>query len=200
VTGLLGGTFNPPHNGHLALARAAQEHFDLDDGAIAVLVAERPGHKEVQLDAATRLKLARAAFPDYQVEADPYERTVDLLRGGRWTEPLFLIGADQFADFPTWKDPEGVLALARIGVATRPGFPRERLDAVLQQLARPDRVELFEIEPVPISSRDIRDRVSRRESIDGLVPEGVAELIESLGLYENGGYTSAVLETELKPH
>jgi nicotinate-nucleotide adenylyltransferase len=200
VTGLLGGTFNPPHNGHLALARAAQEHFDLDDLALAVLVAERPGHKEVQLDAETRLKLARAAFPDYLVEPDPYERTVDLLRAGRWREPLFLIGADQFADFPTWKDPEGVLALARIGVATRPGFSRERLDAVFQQLSRPDRVELFEIEPVPISSRDIRDRVSRGESIDGLVPPAVAELIEALGLYQNGGYTSVVSETELKPH
>jgi nicotinate-nucleotide adenylyltransferase len=198
VTGLLGGTFNPPHNGHLALARAAQQHFDLDD--LAVLVAVRPGHKEVQLDAETRLKLVRAAFPDYRVESDPYERTVDLLRAGRWSEPLFLIGADQFADFPTWKDPDGVLALARIGVATRPGFPRERLDSVLQQLSRPDRVELFEIEPVPISSREIRDRVSRGESIDGLVPSAVAELIESLELYRNGGYTSAVLETELKPH
>jgi nicotinate-nucleotide adenylyltransferase len=185
VIGLLGGTFNPPHNGHLALARAAQEHFDLDD--LVVLVAERPGHKEVQLDAATRLKLARAAFPDCQVEPDPYERTVELLRAGRWSEPLFLIGADQFADFPTWKDPEGVLELARIGVATRPGFPSERLDAVLQKLSRPDRVVRFEIEPVPISSREIRDRVSRGESIDGLVPTPVAELIESLGLYRDGG-------------
>jgi nicotinate-nucleotide adenylyltransferase len=181
VTGLLGGTFNPPHNGHLALARAAQEHFDLDD--LAVLVAERPGHKEVQLDADTRLKLARAAFPDFQVEPDPYERTVDMLRTGRWNEPLFLIGADQFADFLTWKDPDGVLALARIGVATRPGYPRDRLDAVLQRVSQPDRVELFEIEPVPISSREIRDRVSRGDPIDGLVPPAVAELIQSLALY-----------------
>jgi len=184
VTALLGGTFNPPHNGHLALARAAQEHFDLDD--LAVLVAVRPGHKEVQLDADTRLQLARAAFPDYQVELDPHERTVDLLRAGRWSEPLFLIGADQFADFLTWKDPEGVLALSRIGVATRPGYPHDRLDAVLQHLSRPDRVELFEIEPVPISSREIRDRVGRGEPIDGLVPQAVAGLIESLGLYRNG--------------
>jgi nicotinate-nucleotide adenylyltransferase len=183
VNGLLGGTFNPPHNGHLALARAAQEHFGLDD--MAVLVAERPGHKKVQLDAETRLKLAQAAFPDFEVEPDPHERTVDMLRAGRWREPLFLIGADQFADFLTWKDPEGVLALSRIGVATRPGYPRERLDAVLRQLSRPDRVELFEIEPVPISSREIRDRVSRGESIAGLVPPAVAELIESLGLYQN---------------
>jgi nicotinate-nucleotide adenylyltransferase len=181
VTGLLGGTFNPPHNGHLALARAAQEHFGLDD--LVVLVAERPGHKEVQLDAETRLKLAQAGFPDYEVEPDPHERTVDMLRAGDWSEPLFLIGADQFVDFLTWKDPEGVLALARIGVATRPGYPRERLDAVLKQLSRPDRVEMFEIEPVPISSREIRDRVSRGESIDGLIPPAVAELIRSLGLY-----------------
>jgi len=184
VTALLGGTFNPPHNGHLALARAAQEHFDLDD--LTVLVAVRPGHKEVQLDADTRLQLARAAFPDYQVELDPHERTVDLLRAGRWSEPLFLIGADQFADFLTWKDPEGVLALSRIGVATRPGYPHDRLDAVLQHLSRPDRVELFEIEPVPISSREIRDRIGRGEPIDGLVPQAVAGLIESLGLYRNG--------------
>jgi nicotinate-nucleotide adenylyltransferase len=181
VTGLLGGTFNPPHNGHLALARAALQHFDLD--ALVVLVAERPGHKEVQLDAGTRLELARAAFPDYEVEPDPHERTVDMLRAGRWREPLFLIGADQFADFLTWKDPEGVLALSRIGVATRPGYPRERLDTVLRQLSQPDRVELFEIEPIEISSREIRDRVGRNESIAGLVPPAVAELIESLGLY-----------------
>jgi nicotinate-nucleotide adenylyltransferase len=180
---LLGGTFNPPHNGHLALADAARAHFGLD--GLTVLVAERPGHKEVQLDADTRLRLAQAAFPDYQVERDPYERTVDMLRAERWDDPLFLIGADQFADFLSWKDPEGVLALARIGVATRPGFPRERLDAVLRELSRPDRVELFEIDPVPISSREIRDRVGRGEPIDGLVPPAVAELIESLGLYRD---------------
>ncbi len=184
MTGLLGGTFNPPHNGHLALAQSAQEHFGLDD--LVVLVAERPGHKDVQLDAGTRLKLAQAAFPDYKVEPDPHERTVDMLRAGRWREPLFLIGADQFADFLTWKDPEGVLALARIGVAARPGYPRERLDPVLRQLSRSDRVELFEIEPVPISSRAIRDRVRCGEPIDGLVPPAVGELIASLGLYRNG--------------
>jgi len=183
VTGLLGGTFNPPHNGHLALARGAQKHFDL--AGLTVLVAERPGHKRAGLDADTRLKLARAAFPDYQVEPDPYERTVDMLRARNWDEPLFLLGADQFAEFLTWKDPEGVLALSRIGVATRPGFPLERLDSVLQQLPRPDRVELFEIEPVSSSSQEIRDRVGRGESIDGLVPPAVAELIESLGLYRN---------------
>jgi nicotinate-nucleotide adenylyltransferase len=185
VTGLLGGTFNPPHYGHLEVAGAAERYFDLDE--LVVLIAVRPGHKEVQLDAGTRLRLALAAFPDREVELDPYERTVDMLNAGRWHEPLFLVGADEFCDFLTWKDPEGVLARARLGVATRPGFPHERLDNVLQELSRPDRVELFEIEPVPISSRDIRERVARGEPIDDLVPSGVAELIESLGLYRNGG-------------
>jgi nicotinate-nucleotide adenylyltransferase len=183
VTGLLGGTFNPPHYGHLALAKAAEERFDLDE--LVVLVAVRPGHKEVHLDSDTRLQLAQAAFPDREVEPDPYERTVDMLEAGRWRDPLFLIGADEFSDFLTWKDPEGVVARARIGVAARPGYPRDRLDDVLRELSRPDRIELFEIEPVPISSRDIRDRVARGEPIDGLVPPAVAELIESLGLYRN---------------
>lgn len=181
MTGLLGGTFNPPHDGHLALARRAKEHFGLDE--LVILVAVRPGHKEVQLDADTRLALTRAAFPDEQVELDPHERTVDLLREGRWQDPLFVIGADQFAEFLTWKDPEGVLERARVAVATRPGYPRERLDEVLNRLSQRDRVELFELEPVPISSREIRDRVARGEAIDDLVPPVVAELIAARGLY-----------------
>jgi len=183
VTGLLGGTFNPPHFGHLELARAAQERFDLDE--LAILVAVKPGHKEVQLDADKRLRLAQAAFPEYVVELDPYERTVDMLKAGRWRDPLFLIGADEFSDFVSWKDPDGVVARARLGVATRPGYPREHLDEVLRELDQPERVELFEIEPVPISSREIRDRVARGEPIDEFVPPAVVELIESLGLYRN---------------
>jgi nicotinate-nucleotide adenylyltransferase len=184
VTGLLGGTFNPPHNGHVALARAALAHFGLEE--LVVLVAVRPGHKEVDLAADTRFRLAQAAFPECEVERDPHERTVDMLKARRWRDPLFLIGADEFSDFLTWKDPEGVLARARLGVATRPGYPRDRLDNVLNRLSRPDRVELFEIEPLPISSVEIRDRVARGEPIDELVPPAVAELIETLGLYRGG--------------
>jgi nicotinate-nucleotide adenylyltransferase len=183
VTALLGGTFNPPHNGHVALARAAEEQLGEE---VVVLVAVRPGHKQVELDADTRLVLARAAFPDREVELDPYERTVDLLKAGRWRDPLFLIGADEFCDFPTWKEPEGVIARARLAVATRPGYPRERLERVLEQLSRPERVRFFEIEPLPISSRDLRERVARGEPIDGLVPAAVADAIVSRGLYRKG--------------
>ena len=181
MTGLLGGTFNPPHNGHVELARAANEQFAFDE--FVILVTVRPGHKEVELDADTRLRLARAAYPEYEVELDPYERTVDMLRSGRWNDPLVLIGADEFSDFLTWKEPDEVLERARLAVAARPGYPRERLDGVLERLRNPERVLFFEIEPLPISSREIRDRVARGESIDGLVPPAVAELIEELGLY-----------------
>jgi nicotinate-nucleotide adenylyltransferase len=181
TAGLLGGTFDPPHFGHLALAEGAKKHFDLDD--LVVLVAVRPGHKEIQLDAESRLRLVRAAFPGDEVELDPYERTVDMLRARRWRDPIFLVGADSFSDLLTWKEPDELLALAPLGVATRPGYPQELLQPVLDRLARPDRVEFFEIEPVPISSREIRDRVSMGESIDELVPPAVAEEIEALGLY-----------------
>ncbi len=186
LTGLLGGTFNPPHNGHVELARAANERFGFDE--LVVLVAVRPGHKRVELDAETRLRLVRAAFPDDRVELDEHERTVDTLRAGHWDDPLFLIGADEFADFLTWKDPEGVLAQARLAVATRPGYPRERLDHVLERLSQPERVLFFEIDPLPISSREIRDRVARGEEIRDLVPAAVADLIAELGLYR--GYTA----------
>ena len=182
MTALLGGTFNPPHNGHVALADTAEQRFGEE---VVVLVAVRPGHKEVQLEGDTRMRLTHAAFPEREVESDPYERTVDMLAAGRWRDPLFLIGADEFCDFLTWKDPDGVVARARLAVATRPGYPRERLETVLAHLARPERVEFFELEPLPISSRDIRDRVARGESIAGLVPPAVAELIATLSLYRD---------------
>jgi nicotinate-nucleotide adenylyltransferase len=181
LIGLVGGAFDPPHNGHVALARAALEQFGLE--RVVILVSVRPGHKEVEVDAETRLRLARAAFTDAEVELDEHERTIDTLKDGPWRDPLFVIGADEFFDFLDWKDPDGVLERARLGVATRPGYPRSRLDAVLARLARPERVLFFEIEPLPISSRDLRGRVARGQSIDGLVPPAVAELVSELGLY-----------------
>jgi nicotinate-nucleotide adenylyltransferase len=181
VIGLLGGAFDPPHNGHVALAEAAREQLGLD--RLVVLVVAAPGHKDVHCPADVRLALARAAFPGLDVELDEHARTVDMLREGRWDDPVFLIGADEFADFASWKEPDEVLELARLAVASRPGYPRERLEAVLAQLRGPERVLFFEIEAVDVSSTEIRERARLGESIDGLVPAAVAEEIERRGLY-----------------
>jgi nicotinate-nucleotide adenylyltransferase len=190
VIGLLGGAFDPPHNGHVALAATAKREFGFDE--FVVLVSAHPGHKDVVLDPATRLELTGAAFPDDDVELDEHARTIDTLRAGRWDDPLFLVGADEFCDFLTWKDPEGLLELAHLGVATRPGYPPERLDAVLERLAHPERVLFFELDPLAVASRDVRDRLARGEPIDDLVPAAVAELIRERRLYRR--YTAAAPE------
>jgi nicotinate-nucleotide adenylyltransferase len=184
TVGLYGGAFDPPHAGHVEVVRAAKEQFGLP--RLVVLVAERPGHKGVALDAATRLELARAAFPDEDVRLDAHERTVDMLRAERWDEPLFVIGADQFRDLPTWKEPQAVLELARLAVATRPGYPREELQSVLEQLEHPDRVLFFEIEPIPAASREIRERLAAAGPVGPFVPAAVARLLEERGLYRRG--------------
>jgi nicotinate-nucleotide adenylyltransferase len=178
---LYGGAFDPPHLGHVAVADAAREQFDVP--RLVVLVNERPGHRDVHASAEDRLALAHAAFPGDEVRLDPYPRTVELLRAERFEEPVFVIGADQFRAFLAWSEPEEVLELARIAVATRPGFPSGELEGVLEQLGKPERVLFFEIEPNPAASRDVRASIAAGESLDGLVPAAVAQLIEERGLY-----------------
>jgi nicotinate-nucleotide adenylyltransferase len=178
---LYGGAFDPPHLGHVAVAGAARKRFDVPH--LVVLVNERPGHRDVRASAEDRLALAHAAFPGDEVRLDPYPRTVELLRAERFDEPVFVIGADQFRAFLAWSEPEEVLERTRIAVATRPGFPRSELEAVLEQLGRADRVLFFEIEPNPAASRDVRARIAAGESLEGLVPAAVARLIEERGLY-----------------
>jgi nicotinate-nucleotide adenylyltransferase len=203
LTGLLGGAFDPPHAGHLVLAATALDHFGL--ARLVVVVTGDPPHKPVETDAETRYRLAEAAFAGlprvelsrYELDADGpsyTERTVRFARD-RYGDVVFLVGADEFASFLDWHDPEGVLEAARLGVATRPGYPRERLEAVLEHLPRRDRVVLFEIPAVPVSSSEVRERVARGEPVDGLVPPAVARLIADLGLYRGeltpirtGGY------------
>jgi nicotinate-nucleotide adenylyltransferase len=173
MTGLYGGAFDPPHNGHVALVEAARHHFPF--GRLVILVAENPGHKPTHASADMRMQFTRAAFPGLDVELDPYPRTVDMLRARDWDDPIFLVGADQLAAFQSWKEPEAVLELARLGVATRPGY----------LLAPRDRIEVFEIPPVDVSSSEVRRRVAAGEPIDGLVPSAVAELIRKLGVYRH---------------
>ena len=180
--GLYGGSFDPPHRGHVELARRAKEELGL--GSLLVLVSSDPGHKQVETPATVRLRLAQAAFPGDEVSLDEHPRTIDLLRAHpEWTDPVFVMGADQFRDFLTWKEPAEVLRRARLAVATRPGFSREELQTVLSQLEHPERVLFFEIEPTPVASRELRERLARGEQIGVEVPPAVAELIRSEGFY-----------------
>jgi len=191
MIGLLGGAFDPPHEGHVALAREAVRHFDLE--RLLVVVTGIAPHKRVETAAETRFRLAEAAFGDLpRVELSRHE----LELGGpaysvetvRWAvervgEVVFVVGADEFAHFLSWREPNEILRLAHVGVGDRPGFPRPRLEAVLAELERPERVELFAIPELPIASSDLRERVARGESLEGLVPPGVARLVDELGLY-----------------
>ena len=191
AVGLLGGTFDPPHLGHLALADAAIEQFALE--RLVVVVTGRPPHKHVETDAETRFQLAEAAFAGrdkvelsrHELERAGPSYTVETARwaANEWSDAIFFVGADEFADFRAWKDPDEVLEHVRLAVATRPGYARERVDPVLTQLRRPDRVEFFEIPAIPVSSSEVRRRAAAGEPVAGLVPPPVAALIAERDLY-----------------
>lgn len=195
TTGLLGGAFDPPHAGHVALAREAVRHFGLE--RLVVVVTSRPPHKDVRTDAETRLSLAEAAFGDvpgamlsrHELDRPGRSYTVDTARWAEreWGDVVFLVGADEFADFPSWKNPDGILEHVRLGVATRPGYPPERLDPVLAGLRRPERVELFEIPPILASSSEIRERLAGGDAAGDLLPAAVARRVVELDLYHGEG-------------
>jgi nicotinate-nucleotide adenylyltransferase len=179
VTGILGGTFDPPHNGHVALVRAAKEALGLD--RVIVVVAADPGHKRVETPANVRLELTRAAFPDDEVVLDDHARTVDMLRAHpEWRDATFLIGADELEGFRDWKEPDEVLRLVKLGVATRPGHAVALVD--------PERIETFELAE-PVSSRSVRARFERGEDTGDVIPEAVWGMIEREGLYGRSSYT-----------
>jgi nicotinate-nucleotide adenylyltransferase len=190
MIGLLGGAFNPPHNGHLELARRALEDFDLD--RLDVLVSGDPAHKVVNCPVDVRVDLAKLAFADLprtNVQADPYRYTIDRLRA----EPppddaIFVMGADQYRDFPTWKEPGEGLRHVRLGVATRAGVDRPPLLP-----GHEGRVRFFEIDSPAIASSDLRARAERGESLAGLVPAAVAAEIGRRGLYGGRRYTDSAV-------
>ncbi len=179
MIGLFGGAFNPPHYGHLELARRGLEEFELEQ--LEILVSGDPAHKEVVCPVEVRVALAELAFaelPRTIVRADPYRYTIDRLRAEPPRDAIFLLGADQYRDFATWKEPEAVLELVQLGVATRAGVERPPLAPEHE-----GRVRLFEIDSPPISSRDLRSAAQRGEPLDGLVPPAVAAEIARRGLY-----------------
>lgn len=174
VVGILGGRFDPPHLGHLALVREAVRTFALDE--LHVTVVADAAHKVSEASADDRLAMAELAFAELgaAVELERHRYTVDALEAAGYDDPIFLVGADELAAFPTWKEPERVLQLARLGVGARPGYTPAATSA---------RIELFELEPHPIASSQIRERVRRGESLDGLVEPSVARYIAQHGLY-----------------
>jgi nicotinate-nucleotide adenylyltransferase len=193
--GILGGTFNPPHVGHVACARAAAEQLGLD-GVWLMPVAEPP-HKRAEQDpgAEHRLALCRlAADEDERLSASAFEierggpsYTVDTLAALRADRPddefVFVAGGDMAMSLPDWREPARVLELATFAVAEREAIRREQIVAALGPLPGADRIVFFDMPRVDVSSSLVRERVAAGEAVDDLVPAGVARYIEQRGLY-----------------
>lgn len=188
--GILGGTFNPPHTGHLLLAECARVECALD--AVLFIPAYLSPFKKEQpaVGAEIRAEMVELAVSDnrhFQVSLSEVRRrdvsyTVDTLRELREQRPqdslVLILGADAFKDFPLWMHPEQVVQLARIAVAIRPGFALD-LDAhPFGQYATP-----FPMPLIDISASVVRARVRAGKSIQYLVPWTVLTFIEANGLY-----------------
>lgn len=189
--GLFGGSFDPPHNAHLALACSAVQALALDE--LRWIPAGQPWQKSRTISPAAQreamVRLAIEGQPGQRLERIELERsgpsvTLDTVQALREREPgtewLLLIGADQYANLHTWRGWERLLALATLAVAQRPGEHPAPDAAVLRH---PHRVV-----PLPmldISSTDIRARAARGARIDTLVPPAVARYIEQHHLYKD---------------
>jgi nicotinate-nucleotide adenylyltransferase len=195
--GILGGSFNPPHIGHLLCAQEAHSQLGLD--RVLLIPVASPPHKELDRDpgADVRLELCRlAAREDERIEVSAMEvdrggpsYTVDTLRAIHAEHPeddlTFIAGGDMAASLPTWREPREILSLARMAVAERRGV--KRVD-VLERVASlgaaaASRVEFFELPRVDVSSSDVRRRIAEGRPIRYLVPDAVVDAIETRGLY-----------------
>jgi nicotinate-nucleotide adenylyltransferase len=190
----MGGTFDPIHTGHLVTAEAARHAFSLD--RVIFLPAGVPWQKQERdvapaEDRYLMTVIATAANPAFEVSRLEIDRdgptyTRDSLASIRGSEPaaelFFITGADAILQILTWKDPEGLLALATVVAATRPGYDLSELEAIIPD-GLSERVKRFEIPALAISSTDIRARVSEGRPIRYLVPDGVAAHIDKAGLY-----------------
>lgn len=206
--GILGGTFDPIHSGHLDLGRAAKAALGLQ--RMFVLTANLPPHRPQPL-ASSYHRFAMAAMAvtgldgwrasDLELRAGAQSYTTSTLKGfhdRRYAprELFFVIGADAFLEIGSWKDYPAILDRAHFAVVSRPGFPvkalPDRLAALAARMTRPPLVALGQPEPsiwlidaptADVSSTAIRDRRATGLPIDGLVPPAVRQHIEQHGLY-----------------
>ncbi|MFZ9932744.1 MAG: nicotinate-nucleotide adenylyltransferase [Chthoniobacterales bacterium] len=183
-TGILGGSFDPIHHGHLILARAALEQLALD--RVLFIPAALSPHKTqtkpaTAQDRLAMLQLAIEREPDFEscdleLHRPPPSYTVHTLRNLREKYPddelILLIGADNVAGFDTWLDPDEILRLARIAVLDRAGAAITRDWPVVRRL-------------IDISSTGIRARAAEGRSIRYLTPAGVCDYIAAHGLYRH---------------
>jgi nicotinate-nucleotide adenylyltransferase len=194
--GILGGTFNPPHIGHLVCAQEARSQLGLD--RVLLMPVHTPPHKEAAGDPGpeARLALCRAAIgddPELELSALEVERggpsyTVDTLRalhGSREGDDLtFIVGGDMASSLPDWREPEAVLELARLAVAEREEHRRHEIAERIGALgAAAERVVFFAMPRLDVSSSDVRRRIAEGRPIRWLVPAAVADEIERRGLY-----------------
>ena len=198
--GILGGTFNPPHLGHLICAQEAYLQLGLD--RVTLIPARIPPHKPVEDEpgAGHRLELCRLAIrgdqerfevSDLEIGRDGPSFTVDTLEELHSSAPdheLFLIvGGDIAAGLPNWHEPERVLSLATLAVAKRRGTSREAVDGALRTLRGGERTRFFQMPRIAISSTMLRDRVRAREPIRFYVPDPVIGYIDRHRLYAGVG-------------
>jgi nicotinate-nucleotide adenylyltransferase len=193
--GLLGGTFNPPHVGHLVCAVQALAQLGLEQ--VLLVPVHEPPHKGIEIEPGVehRVELCRRAVAGddrlrvSRIDADVPgpSFTVDTLRRLHDREPghelTFIVGGDMALSLPTWREPEAVLALATLAVAERAGVRRDDVRTRLAGLAGSERVAFFDMPRIDVSSSEIRRRVAARRPIRHLVPRAVATYIGEQGLY-----------------
>ena len=188
--GVMGGTFDPIHFGHLRAAENAREALDLDVVRFvpASVPPHRPGAAGSALDRYAMVALATAAHPsfvvsDVEIRRDGPSYTADTLAALRSAAPheeLYLIvGSDTFPEIRTWRDPDRILSLCRLAVVHRPGEVRQ---AEAPEFPA-ERVFWVEGAGLHVSATDIRRRVREGHSVRYLVPDGVADYIRKRGLY-----------------
>jgi nicotinate-nucleotide adenylyltransferase len=192
--GLLGGAFNPPHIGHLVLAQEAAAQLGLE--RVLLIPARQAPHRridpepgpEVRLEMATVAAegndLLEASDVETSREGPSYTyETLELLSGGGEDELWFLMGADVAAHLASWRQPERVLELARVGVASRPGTALDEAEAALEGFGAADRAEVVRMPEIGVSSTGIRRRLAQGSPVRYLLPDAVLELVRKRGLY-----------------